>query len=62
MKKIFLTTPLLLLISMFSLATNLEAGGCSSHKNKKNVRIECSLSDENCNDLKLDKKLEKVDV
>ena len=47
MKKIILTTPILLLISMFSLNLDLEAAGCSSHKNKK-VQVECSLTDDNC--------------
>ena len=61
MKKIILTTPLALLISMFSLSANLEAAGCSSHKNK-NVKVECSLTDENCDKNKLDRKFNKVDV
>ena len=63
MKKFFLTAPLTLLISLFSFTANLEAAGCSSNKNKnKNAQIECSLSDENCNNLKTDKKFNKVDV
>ena len=63
MKKIFLTAPLTLLLSLFSFTANLEAAGCSSHKNKnKNAQIECSLSDENCDNLKKDKKFNKVDV
>ena len=61
MKKIILTTPLALLISMFSLSANLEAAGCSSHKNK-NVKVECSLTDENCDKNKLDRKFNKVDA
>tara|TARA_B100000963_G_scaffold354950_1_gene372338 strand:+ start:935 stop:1075 length:141 start_codon:yes stop_codon:yes gene_type:complete len=46
---------------MFSLNANLEAAGCSSHKNK-NVQVECSLSDDNCDNLKSVKKFEKVEV
>ena len=61
MKKFFLTTPLVFLLSMFSLNANLEAAGCSSHKNK-NVQVECSLSDDNCDNLKSVKKFEKVEV
>ena len=47
MKKIILTTPIVLLISTLSLNSDLEAVGCSSHKNKK-VQVECSLTDDNC--------------
>ena len=47
MKKIILTTPFLLLISTLCLNSDLEAAGCSSHKNKK-VQVECPLTDENC--------------
>ena len=62
MKKIILTTPLALLLSMFSFNGNLEAAGCSAHKNKnKNVKVECSLSDDNCLNNKLDEKFTKVD-
>tara|TARA_Y100000589_G_scaffold12521_1_gene10255 strand:- start:743 stop:883 length:141 start_codon:yes stop_codon:yes gene_type:complete len=46
---------------MFSLNANLEAAGCNSHKNK-NVQVECSLSDDNCDNLKSVKKFEKVEV
>ena len=63
MKKIILITPLALLFSMFSFIANLEAAGCSSHKNKnKNAQVECSISDENCDDLKLENKFNKVDA
>ena len=58
MKKIILTTPLALLFSMFIFDADLKAAGCSSHKNK-NVKVECSLTDDNC-DNKLDKKFNKV--
>tara|TARA_Y100000589_G_C26827563_1_gene496558 strand:+ start:53 stop:238 length:186 start_codon:yes stop_codon:yes gene_type:complete len=61
MKKFILTTPLALLLSIFSFNANLEAAGCSSHKNK-NVQIKCSLSDENCDKNKLEKKYNKVEV
>ena len=62
MKQIFLTTSLTLLISMFGFTSNVEAAGCSSHKNK-NVQVdECSLTDDSCVNLKSDKKLKKVDA
>ena len=61
MKKIFLFTPLALLFSMSIFNGNLEAAGCNSHKNE-NVRVECSLSDDNCNNLKSDEKFKKVDA
>ena len=63
MKKTFLITPLALLFSMFSFNAKLEAAGCSSHKNKNiNAQVECSISDENCDDLKLENKFNKVDA
>ena len=61
MKKLILTTPLTLLISMFSFTANLEAAGCSSHKNK-NVKVECSLTDENCDNTKSEKNFNKVEA
>ena len=61
MKKIILITPLTLLISMFSFTTNLKAAGCSSHKNK-NVKVECSLTDDNCDNTKSEKKFNKVEA
>ena len=61
MKKIFLITPLTLLVSMLSFTANLEAAGCSSHKNK-NVKVECSLNDDNCDNTKSEKSLNKVEV
>ena len=61
MKKIILTTPLTLLLSMFSFTANLEAAGCSSHKNK-NVKVECSLTDDNCDNTKSEKKFNKVEA
>ena len=61
MKKIILTTPFVLLVSMFTVSANLEAAGCSSHKNK-NVKIECSSSNDNCDNNKLDEKFNKVDA
>ena len=61
MKKIILTTPLTLFLSVFSFTANLEAAGCSTHKNK-NVKVECSLTDDNCNNTKLEKKINKVEA
>ena len=61
MKKFFLTPSLALLLSMFSFSSNLKAAGCSSHKNK-NVQVECSITDDNCDNFKSDKKLIKVDA
>ena len=61
MKKIILITPLSVLLSMFSFTANLEAAGCSSHKNK-NVKVECSLNDDNCDNTKSEKKLNKVEA
>ena len=61
MKKFFFTAPFLLTLSVLSITPNLEAAGCNSHKNKK-VQVECSLSDDNCDDLKSDKKFNKVDA
>ena len=61
MKKIILITPLTIIMGICSFTANLEAAGCSSHKNK-NVKVECSLSDDNCDDNRLDKKLNKADV
>ena len=61
MKKIFLFTPLTLLASMLSFTGNLEAAGCSSHKNK-NVKVECSLTDDNCDNTKSEKKFNKVEA
>ena len=61
MKKIILITPLTLLLSMFSFIANLEAAGCSSHKNK-NVKVECSLTDDNCDNTKSEKKFNKVEA
>ena len=61
MIKILLITPLTLLLSMFSFIANLEAAGCSSHKNK-NIKVECSLTDENCDNTKSEKKFNKVEA
>ena len=61
MKKIILSTPLAILLGILSLNVNLEAAGCSSHKNK-NVQIECSLSDDNCDNNKSDQNLNKVEA
>ena len=61
MKKIILITPLSLLLSMFSFTANLEAAGCSSHQNK-NVKVECSSTDDNCDNTKSEKNFNKVEV
>tara|TARA_B100001121_G_scaffold161397_1_gene140920 strand:+ start:259 stop:444 length:186 start_codon:yes stop_codon:yes gene_type:complete len=61
MKKIILATPLTLLLSIFSFNANLEAAGCSSHKNKS-VKVECSLTDDNCDNTKSEKKFNKVEA
>jgi len=61
MKKIILTTPFTLLISMYGFTANLQAAGCSSHKNK-NVKVECSLTNDKCDDTKSDKSYSKVEA
>ena len=61
MKKIILITPLSLLLSMFGFTANLDAAGCSSHKNK-NVKVECSLTDDNCENTKSEKKFKKAEA
>tara|TARA_B100000963_G_scaffold195573_1_gene170237 strand:+ start:260 stop:445 length:186 start_codon:yes stop_codon:yes gene_type:complete len=61
MKKIILTAPLTLILSMFSFTSNLEAAGCSSHKNK-NVKVECSSTDKNCDNTESDKSIKKVEA
>ena len=61
MKKIILTAPLAFLLSMFSFTSNLEAAGCSSHKNK-NIKVDCSSTDNNCDKTKSDKSFNKVEA
>ena len=61
MKKILLITPLTFIVSLLSFTANLEAAGCSSHKNK-NVKVECSLTDDNCDNTKSEKKFNKVEA
>ena len=61
MKKFILIPPLSLLLSMFSFTANLEAAGCSSHKNK-NAKVECSISEDNCDNIKSEKKYNKVEA
>ena len=61
MKKIILITPLSLILSVLSFTANLEAAGCSSHKNK-NVKVECSFTDDNCDNTKSEKKFNKVEA
>ena len=61
MEKIILTAPVTLLISIFCFTANLEAAGCSSHKNKK-VEVECSITDDNCDKTKSVKSFNKVEA
>ena len=61
MKKFFLITPLTILLGMSTFTTNLEAAGCSSHNNK-NVKVECSITDDDCNKTKSEKSFKKVEV
>ena len=61
MKKIILITPLTILLGMFNFTANLEAAGCSSHKNSTD-KVECSSPDEKCDNNKLEKKFKKVDA
>ena len=61
MKKIILSTPLFLILSLFSFTANLDAAGCSSHKNK-NVKVECSLTDDDCDNTKSEKSFDKVEA
>ena len=61
MKKIILITPLTLLLSMFSFTANLEAAGCSSHKSK-NVKVECLITDDDCDKTKSEKSFKKVEA
>ena len=61
MKKIILAAPLAFFLSLLSFTSNLEAAGCSSHKNK-NVKVECSSTDNNCDNAKSDKSLNKVEA
>ena len=61
MKKIIFATPFVLFFSMLNLTLDLEAAGCNSHRNKKNANTECSLTDDNCNNLKAKKISNKVD-
>jgi len=61
MKKIILITPLTIIMGICSFTANLEAAGCSSHKNK-NVKVECSLTDDDCNNTKSEKSFNKVEA
>ena len=61
MRKFILITPLTLLLSMFSFTVNVEAAGCNSHKNK-NLKVECSLTDDNCDNTKSEKNINKVEA
>ena len=61
MKKIILITPLTILLSMFCFTPYTEAAGCSSHKNKS-VKVECSSTNDHCDNTKLEKKIKKVEA
>ena len=61
MKKIILIAPLTILLGMFSFTANLEAAGCSSHKNK-NVKVDCSITDDDCDKTKSEKSFKKVEA
>ena len=61
MKKIILITPLTILLGMCSFTANLEAAGCSSHKNKS-VKVECSTTDDDCDKTKSEKSFNKVEA
>ena len=61
MKKIILTTPFVLLLSMFSLNSNIYAAGCTSHRNK-DLKVECSSPDDNCDNKEIDTKFNKVEA
>ena len=61
MKKIILITPITILLGMFSFTANLEAAGCSSNKNK-NDKVECSITDDDCNKTKSEKSFNKVEA
>ena len=61
MKKFILIAPFTLLFSTFCFNANLEAAGCSSHKNK-NVKVECSLTDDDCDNTKSEKSYNKVEA
>ena len=54
MKRFILTTPIVFLISALGFNADLEAAGCSSHKNK-NVQVECPLTDDSCDSNKSNK-------
>ena len=61
MKKIILIAPLTILLGMCGFTANLEAAGCGSHKNK-NVKVECSITDDDCDKTKSEKSFNKVEV
>jgi len=61
MKKIILITPLTILLGLCSFTASLEAAGCSSHKNK-NVKVECSITDDDCDKTKSEKSFKKVEA
>ena len=61
MEKFILIAPFTVLLSLFSFTANLEAAGCSSNKNR-NVKVECSLDNDNCDNTKSKKNFNKVEA
>ena len=61
MKKIILITPVTILLGICCFTLNLEAAGYNSHKNK-NVKVECSITDDECNKTKSEKSFNKVEA
>tara|TARA_Y100001978_G_scaffold71563_1_gene64326 strand:+ start:326 stop:514 length:189 start_codon:yes stop_codon:yes gene_type:complete len=62
MKNFFSSISVLCLLTL-SISSNipLQAGGCSSHKNKK-AEIECKINDEECIQEKAEKKLKNFEA
>ena len=62
MKNFFKSISVLGLLTL-SVSSNipLQAGGCSSHKNKK-AEIECKINDEECIQKKAEKKLRNFEA
>ena len=62
MKKLFSPISVLCVLTL-SISSNipLQAGGCSSHKNKK-AEIECKVNDQECIQKKAEKKLKNFEA
>tara|TARA_Y100000589_G_scaffold141516_1_gene135074 strand:+ start:312 stop:500 length:189 start_codon:yes stop_codon:yes gene_type:complete len=62
MKRFFSRAKLLLLTTLLSFnLLPINAGGCSSHMDKKSDQ-ECLINDEKCKELNSDKSLSKLDA